>query len=189
MTARAPSRQAALLVLAFAGLAVSWRVLPHMPNVAPVAALSLFAAWATGRAWVGALLSLTVLIVSDAVLGRLLSGFSYDPALQGIVWAMLLAPALLARFLPARAGRAFAFSPLAALGGALAFFLVTNAAVWALGDFYAPGPAGLLTSYAAGLPFFRASLIGDVLFALTLFGGAALAERGGVRLTQRATPA
>lgn len=168
------TKQAFLLVLALGAMGVAWRLWPHAPNVAPVAALALFAAWATGRAWAGAALAVGVLAVSDLILGRLQAGFSYDPALQAIVWAALALPALFARFLARAAGRAFAWCVVPALASTTAFFLITNGAVWALGASYPHTPGGLLASYVAGIPFLRPTLIGDLAFTLALFGGAAL---------------
>lgn len=177
---RTLDRRSLILVAALCALAVLWRVIPHQVNLAPVAALALFAGWATGRAWVGAAAAVAVLVVSDAILGRLQSGFAYDPALQAIVWAALALPTLFARFLPRRAMRAFAWCALPAVLGSASFFLITNGAVWALGSAYPHTPSGLASAYVAGLPFIRGTLAGDLVFALALFGGAALAEARGL---------
>ena len=179
MTSTLETRSAAL-VLALAALAILWRVLPHEVNLAPVAALALFAGWATGRAWVGAALAVLVLTVSDAILGRLQTGFAYGPALQATVWGALALPALFARLLPGRAKRAFAWCAVPAICASVSFFLITNGAVWALGDAYPHTPSGLLACYEAGLPFIRGTLTGDLVFTLALFGGAALAEARGL---------
>ena len=174
-----------IIVAALCALAVLWRVIPHQVNLAPVAALALFAGWVTGRAWVGAAAAVAVLALSDAILGRLQSGFAYDPALQAVVWGALALPALFARALPRRAVRAFAWCALPAALGAAAFFLITNGAVWALGDAYPHTPKGLVLAYEAGLPFIRGTLTGDLVFTLALFGGAALAEARGLLPTPR----
>jgi hypothetical protein len=58
----------------------------------------------------------------------------------------------------------------AVLGG-LPFFLITNGLCWLNPNAgYDPGPLGLLQSYAAGLPFHRGTVIGDVAFTGLLFG-------------------
>ena len=177
------------LVAALGALGVLWRVLPHEVNVAPVAALAMFGAWAARRAWVGAGLALGVLIASDLILGRLQSGFAYDPALQAVVWGALALPALFARALPARARRALAWCALPAVAASASFFLLTNGAVWALGGAYPRTPSGLAAAYAAGIPFIRGTLTGDLAFTLALFGGAALAEARGLLPTRKALPA
>ena len=182
---RTLDRRSLALVAALCALAILWRVIPHQVNLAPVAALALFAGWATGRAWVGAAAAVAVLVVSDAILGRLQSGFAYDPALQAIVWGALALPALFARFLPRRAVRAFAWCAVPAVAASLSFFVLTNAAVWALGSAYPHTPQGLAACLAAGIPFVRGTLTGDLVFPLALFGGAALAEARGSLLTPR----
>ena len=187
---RSPQARAAALVLTSGGLAVLWRVIPHEVNLAPVAALALFAGWTTGRAWVGAALALGVLAVSDLILivaqVGYQSGFAYDPALQAVVWVALALPALFGRFLPGAAKRAFARCALPALAGTASFFLITNGAVWALGQSYPHTLSGLLACYEAGLPFVRGTLTGDLVFTLALFGGAALAEARGLRIHPKA---
>ena len=165
-----PIPQAVWLVLGLGVLAMAWRFLPHAPNLAPVAALALFAAWMTGRAWLGAALAVGIMAVSDAVVGF------YDLRVQAVVWTALALPALFARIVPKGAVAAFPWALLAALGGAGAFFVLTNFAVWAFGSMYPHTPAGLAECYLAAVPFFRATLLGDVFWTSVLFGGAALSS-------------
>jgi hypothetical protein len=73
------------------------------------------------------------------------------------------------RSLPAVAG--------CTLAGSVVFFLVTNFAWWAGYDLYPHTWEGLLVCYAAALPFFGWTLLGDAFFATVLFGGFALAAR------------
>jgi hypothetical protein len=69
---------------------------------------------------------------------------------------------------------------LSAIGGALAgsvlFFLITNGAVWLGSPYYAQDLSGLINSYVAGVPFFRGTLMGDLLFTAIFFGSYKLAE-------------
>jgi hypothetical protein len=64
--------------------------------------------------------------------------------------------------------------PLPVLGAALAssvsFFVVSNFAAWACWtDLYPRSVAGLLSSYVAGVPFFRRGIEGDLLFTTAMF--------------------
>jgi hypothetical protein len=68
------------------------------------------------------------------------------------------------------------------IGGAcvlssLQFFLLTNLSIWAMGSMYAKSAAGLATCYLAGLPFFGATLAGDLFFTAAIFGLYALLTR------------
>ena len=58
----------------------------------------------------------------------------------------------------------------AALSGSVSFFLISNFGVWAAYATYPKTWAGLMTCYAAGVPFFRRGLAGDLLFSAVLFG-------------------
>ncbi len=60
----------------------------------------------------------------------------------------------------------------AAFLGALQFYLVTNFACWAGGDgiTYTMNLAGLAHCYVMALPFFRATLGGDLAFSGLFFG-------------------
>jgi len=63
----------------------------------------------------------------------------------------------------------------AALASSISFFAVSNFAVWACWTMYPKTMSGLLTCYAAGLPFFRRGIAGDMLFTAAMFGLPALA--------------
>jgi len=63
----------------------------------------------------------------------------------------------------------------AAVAGSVSFFIVSNFAVWACWPTYPKSFTGLMTCYAAGIPFFRHTLTGDMLFAAAMFGLPALA--------------
>jgi hypothetical protein len=72
-------------------------------------------------------------------------------------------------------------TPLRIAGSALLssvlFFVITNFGVWAFGSLYPKTVAGLIVCYAAAVPFFQNTLVGDALYTAALFGGFALAER------------
>jgi hypothetical protein len=63
----------------------------------------------------------------------------------------------------------------AALASSISFFVVSNLAVWACWNMYPKTLSGLMTCYAAGLPFFRRGVAGDMLFTAVMFGLPALA--------------
>jgi hypothetical protein len=67
----------------------------------------------------------------------------------------------------------------AALGMSVSFFVVSNFAVWtAWRNMYPATLSGLMTCYAAALPFFRNQIAADLLFTAVFFGvGAAIAHR------------
>ncbi len=64
------------------------------------------------------------------------------------------------------------------LVGAVAFFIISNFGTWAMGNglFYPLTADGLMTCYAAGIPFFRYSLISMAIFLPVLFSGYAVVK-------------
>ncbi|MEZ5024435.1 MAG: DUF6580 family putative transport protein [Chitinophagales bacterium] len=57
-----------------------------------------------------------------------------------------------------------------AVGGSMLFYLVSNFGVWLMGTMYTKTFAGLMECYAAGIPFYRGTLFGDVIYSAILFG-------------------
>jgi hypothetical protein len=62
----------------------------------------------------------------------------------------------------------------AALACSVSFFVISNFAVWAAGTMYPKTMSGLMTCFAAGVPFFRRGVAGDMLFTAVMFGLPAL---------------
>ena len=66
----------------------------------------------------------------------------------------------------------------ASLTASVSFFLISNFAVWMVWrDMYPKSFTGLITCYVAGLPFFRAEVVSDLLFCGTFFGIAYLVSQ------------
>jgi hypothetical protein len=57
-----------------------------------------------------------------------------------------------------------------AIGASLLFYLLSNFGVWATGAFYPITFSGLISCYAAGLPFLLNQVLGDMFYSLVLFG-------------------
>ncbi len=157
--------------LLFAGLlvvfAIATRVIfnaLHIYNFNAVMAAGLFAGAYLGSRRMGLAIPLIAMLATDAVMGF------YDWHLMLFVYASIAASVFIGRYyaknrtLPRFTG--------SVLGGSALFFLVTNGAVWLLaeGAIYPKSLAGLAQCYAAGLPFYRNTLIGDLLWSTVLFG-------------------
>jgi hypothetical protein len=154
------------------------RLLPHPPNVAPLAALALFGGATLPTRRSALLVPLAALLLSD-----LLLEVTYRAGWQGswgiypgqwAVYACFLITAALGRMIRQR--RTVPAVVMATVASALIFFVVTNFAVWAGGSLYPRTVGGLLLCYEMALPFFRNSLAGDLTYSAALFGAMALAE-------------
>jgi len=159
-------------------LAALSRVLPHPPNFAPITAMAIFAgAYLTDKRW-AFVVPLAAMFASDVVL-ELTTGWGFYAgmwtvyATLGLVTALgfVLRGQVFHRHVRPLSVAATTFA------GSLLFFTLTNTAVWAFGTMYPHTGAGLAACYAAALPFFGNSLLGDACYAALLFGGFALAER------------
>lgn len=168
-----------LIVLGAVLLASLTRLIPHLPNFAPMTAMALFGAATLADRRLALLTPLLALFASDLgieILHRLglMSSWGLYPGMW-ITYASLLLVVLLGFALRGRRN-AVAVGGMT-LAGAVVFFAVTNFAVWASSEIGYPHTiGGLVACYAAGIPFFGYSLLGDAFYASALFGGFALAE-------------
>jgi len=159
-------------------LAAGSRLVPHPPNVTPLAAVALFGAATFERRWLAFLTPLAALLLSDLLLQLTYAagwqshwGFYQG---QWVIYTCFLITASLGFLLRRRRD---VFSVLAVTAaGSLIFFIATNFAFWASGLSYPRTAQGLLICYESALPFLRNSLIGDLAYSLSLFGTLALAE-------------
>ncbi|MEL6366135.1 MAG: DUF6580 family putative transport protein [Pseudomonadota bacterium] len=164
-----PATRTAAIILGLVVLGAVARIAPHAPNVSPIAAIALFAAFATGRAGLGAAAAGGAMLLSDLVIG------GHEPGVMASVYLALLAPAFLGPLLRRLDGEIalVAGAGASAIGASVLFFLLTNAAHWAFTQMYPPTLEGLAASYTAAIPFFRATLAGDLLWTAAIFGAAA----------------
>lgn len=145
-------------------LSVFARVLPHPWNFTPMMAAALFAGYAAAGATTGAIVTLSALALSDALLG-FYTGFWY-------VYAASLIPVALGSLARNHGGiRAVAA---AAAASSVSFFAITNFMVWATGRMYPHTLSGLAACYTAAIPFYRNEVIGDAFYTLAIFGAYAL---------------
>ena len=147
----------ALLLITF--VAVS-RLLPHPPNFAPVAAVAIFAGALLPRRWALSL-PLAAMIISDALIGF------HDTIF--FTWGSFALIAVLShKYLHGKLG--WANSAAASIGASILFFVVTNFGVWLQSGMYARTLAGLVECYYMALPFFRNTVLGDMVYTLGFFG-------------------
>jgi|SRR5580658_884552 hypothetical protein len=139
--------------------------MPHPWNFTPVAAALLYfgARGSRRQLWV----PFAMLAASDVLLTRFVYSypFSWD---HFVTWAWYAAILFLGTQL--RENSSWLRVGGAALASSISFFVVSNFAVWACWTMYPKTLSGLMTCYAAGLPFFRRGLTGDLLFTAVMFG-------------------
>lgn len=138
-------------------VAVLLRLLPHPPNVAPIAAMALFGGVYLNKKY-ALIVPLVALFLSDIFLG-FYSGMLF-------VYGSFFLTGLIGLWLKKHTSVPTII--LASIGSSLLFYLITNFGVWATGTMYPRSFGGLLESYTMGLPFLRNTFLGDLGY-VTLF--------------------
>ena len=138
--------------------------LPHAWHFTPLAASLLFfgARGSRRQLWIPVVL----LAATDVILSRFIYQYPLSWDLLA-TWAWYAAILWLGTNLREKAG--FWRVAGAAVCSSVSFFLVSNFAVWAVWNMYPKTFSGLMTCYAAGLPFFRGTAVGDLFFSLGMF--------------------
>jgi hypothetical protein len=169
-TANRSALLADLALIAFLiALDVTARLLPHAWGFMPVAASALFA----GRMLRNPVLAPVVPLAAMALSGLALSGDDWRISL--ITYVAITLPAFAGMATRRAHGTLGTACTMAACS--VAFFAISNFAVWAFSGMYSHTLAGLTQCYVLALPFFQNSLAGDLFWTAVLFGGASVIQR------------
>ena len=171
------SRSATVIAMILA--AALSRLFPHPPNLTSVAAVALFGGAYLADRRLAFLVPLGALFLSDLILG-------FYPHMEMVYASFAL---IVCIGFSLRQRRSILRVAGAALAGSVLFFLATNFGVWWFQSLYPHTLDGLVACYAAAIPFFRNTLLGDLLYAALLFGGFALLEMRFAALRAPGTPA
>jgi hypothetical protein len=133
------------------------RITPHVPNTAPIVAIALFAGTVLNRRvvpWV----PLALMIISDLFIGL------HDMVF--FTWGAFLVVGCMG--LSLRKNRTPLRTAGYTLGSALLFFFITNIGVYLF--WYPHTLQGLTDCFVKAIPFFRNTLISNMVFSFVLFG-------------------
>lgn len=157
-------------------LAAFSRIIPHMPNFSPLGAIGLFGAAYFGKKWQAFIIPIAATWISDLFINNVIYA-EYYPTFtwfyEGFYWqyGAYLLIVLLGVILYKKVTISTAM--LGAFGSTFIFFLVSNFGCWSA---YPQTFEGLLTCYAAGIPFLKGTLFGDLFYCGILFGSFELAK-------------
>ena len=149
------------------------RIIPHPYNFAPMGAMSIFGAAYFSDKKFSFLVPLFAMFVSDLFVNNLLyanfyGGFTlFTPGfywMYGAIALIVLAGIFLLKKVNTKTVIA------GSLSASVIFFLVTNFGAWLGNPVYPQGIEGLFMSYAAGIPFFHYTVIGDLFYSGVMFG-------------------
>ena len=156
-----------MLSYLYVAAAVMLRLIPHPWNLTPMGAMFLFSGATFARKRDSLLAPMAALLISDFAVNAVLyqGRFGWWHPSQ---WAGFLAVGLIGWTLRGRISVLRVAG--ASLAGSVAFFLISNFGVWTGWTMYPPTFDGLIACYAAALPFFRQTVIGDAAYAALMFG-------------------
>jgi len=166
-------------------LAVS-RLLPHPHNFTPLGGIAILGAtYFNNRIW-KYFIPMIAFYISDLLVSNLIYSSFYP--YQTFIWfsnhmlwnygAILVIVALSSWIMKRKSWKNLIG---ASLSGAVIFFLISNFGSWAGNPMYSNDIVGLISCYAAGLPFFPNTLASTLLFAGV---GYAVIEYGQIFLYQ-----
>lgn len=140
-------------------------------NFSPLAALALFGGayfLNRGYAMLFPLLALwfSNLLLDNLFLSNYYTGFALFENWE--VYVAIIAIVMLAFFVLRKVTVTRVIG--ASIGASILFFLITNFVVWMKGIHYPMTWAGFMTCYEMAIPFFRNTLLGDLVFSMMLFG-------------------
>jgi len=154
------------LILIIFAIAI-FRLLPHPPNVSPVAAMALFGGAYFADKRVAFLVPFLALLLSDLLIGL------HETMIY--VYAGFALTVVIGFWI--RRQMNFSRIAFAVVGSSVLFFVITNFGAWFTSGLYPMTMDGLMQAYVAAIPFFQNSLLGNMVFAVLLFGGFALLQR------------
>ncbi|MFY0600174.1 MAG: hypothetical protein JXR03_10925 [Cyclobacteriaceae bacterium] len=155
-------------------VAVCSRTIFHVPNFAALAGVGLFSGFYF-RSQMAYVIPLLAVLISDFFIGF------YDLGSMAFVYAAWMLPVLIGKWklsMPALNKYISSFLVIGAKAvlASLSFYVVSNLGVWLFSGMYSLSLSGLIECYVMAVPFFRATILGDILFSGVLFGTYYLVE-------------
>jgi uncharacterized membrane protein len=143
-----------LVIILFIAVAAIFRLLPHLPNATPIAAMALFSGVYFNNKKYAFIIPLLAMFLSDLFLG-----FSMITLFVYVAFILVGYIGITSKKMNIKT----------ILISSISFFIITNFGVWLIG--YPKTLNGLLECYTLAIPFFRNSLIGDFFFAGVMYYG------------------
>jgi hypothetical protein len=134
-------------------ICVASRLIPHPANFTPIGSLILLNS--KKSPWKGIALGILVMVISDIFLKfNFASVWVYAGFISYAFW-----------------GQIKKLHPVASvILGSISFFVISNFGVWT-GPWYSHDLAGFLQCFANALPFYRNTMISDVVFVIVILAG------------------
>jgi len=158
-----------LLIIAVASI----RLIPHIPNFSPFAAIGLFGVSHFQKKWQAFCIPIISIWISDLIINNFLYGYYFPNFIlfyKGFYWQygsyilIMITGHFLLKTVTVKK------MVIASLLSSVLFFIITNFGCWPGSPFYTQDINGLLLCYTAGLPFLKGSIAGDLFYSGFIFG-------------------
>ncbi len=154
-----------ILVAAFS------RLIPHPLNFAPLAGMALFGGYYFEKKWqsyftIAASWWLSDLVLNNLIYSRYFTKFTWLSTSYITIAISLFVIILIAKWLIKKID--IQSVGLASLLSSIAFFLITNFGAFL--ELYPKTANGLVAAYMAGLPYFKNTILGDLVYSAIIFG-------------------
>lgn len=161
-------------------LAAFSRMVPHMANFSPLGAIGLFGAAHFSKKWQAFLIPIAATWVSDLFINNVIYA-KYYPSFtwfyDGFYWQygsyLLITIVGIFIFKKVNASRVV----LGAFASTAIFFIITNFGCFPHNPAYPQNAGGLAACYAAGIPFLKGTLLGNLFYSGLLFGSFAVMQK------------
>ncbi len=132
------------------------RLIPHPPNFTPILSMAFFAGAVFDKKIAAYFIPILAMLISDFFLG-------FHSSMVVIYFALCIC-VLIGTIVNSRFNLLTSF--LGICGGVLAFYLITNFAVWYGSGMYASDLNGLITCYIIALPFLQNTFLSSILYGM-----------------------
>ncbi len=150
-----------LIILAIIVIGIASRFIFKIPNFTAIGAIALFGGAYFKNKKLAFILPISILFISDLIIGL------HNTMI--FVYASFVLLIFIGTYLKHNKKPIFILG--ASLAGSVLFFLITNFGVWITGMGLTPSLIGV---YIDGIPFFRSTIAGDLMFNAVFFTSAYL---------------
>lgn len=158
------------LIVLFAALS---RLIPHPSNFAPIGAMALFGAAYYSKRYIAFLVPILAMWISDLILNNVVYGSYFDHFVwfyNGSIFTYGAFALIVVLGLFSLKKIRISNLLFSALSASVVFFAVSNFGVWLTSGLYPHTFSGLTACYAAGVPFFHNTIMGDLVYTGAMFG-------------------
>jgi len=166
-----------ILVVALILIAVLSRLIPHPFNFTPIAGIALLSGSYVQNKTMKFFIPFIIMVLSDLFLNYFVYNSSiFNYGINVGVYVALFLIVGIGAMIPK--SRNFVSIGVSSLAASILFFIITNFDSWlTIPNLYSKDLNGMMTAYAAGIPFFGNTILGDLFYSFSLFGVMHLASR------------